>query len=50
MKVKDLIQMLQQLNPEAEIVEPEKNMVLKQTFNYYDGKGWLEETEFLNKE
>jgi hypothetical protein len=50
MKVKDLIEMLQKLNPEAEIVEPEKNMVLKQSLGYYEDKGWVDETEeILNK-
>ena len=43
MKVKDLIEMLQRLNPEAEIItEPTENMKLKQQFNYYD-EGWIEE-------
>jgi hypothetical protein len=43
MKVKDLIEILLKLNPEAEIVEPESNMVLKQRFNYYNEEGWIEE-------
>ena len=43
MKVKDLVEILQTLNQEAEIVIPEKNMILKQRFNYYDDKGWVEE-------
>lgn len=43
MKVKDLIEILLTLNPEAEIVEPEKNMVLKQRFNFYEDEGWIEE-------
>jgi len=43
MKVKDLIAMLQKLNPEAEIIlEPTDGMKLKQQFNYYD-EGWKEE-------
>ena len=45
MKVKDLIQILLTLNPEAEIVEPDDNMVLKQRFNYYDDTGWVDETD-----
>ena len=45
MKVKDLVEILQTLNQEAEIVIPEKNMILKQRFNYYDDKGWVDETD-----
>ena len=44
-KVKDLIEILKTLNPEAEIVEPDDNMVLKQRFNYYDDTGWVDETD-----
>ena len=44
MKVKDLIEMLQKLNPEAEIIlEPTESMQLKQQFNYYDENGWEKE-------
>lgn len=44
MKVKDLVEMLLTLNQEAEIVEPNDNMILKQTLNYYDENGWVDET------
>jgi hypothetical protein len=49
MKVKDLIQMLQKLNPEAEIIlEPTEAMRLKQQFNHYEDEGWVEEKEISN--
>ncbi len=50
MKVKDLIEILLTLNPEAEIVIPESNMVLKKKFNFYDDRGWVDETNELLKE
>lgn len=44
MKVKDLIEQLQKLNPEAEIIsEPTEGMNLKQTFSFYEEEGWKEE-------
>jgi hypothetical protein len=43
MKVKDLIEMLQQLNPEAEIIlEPTEGMKLKEQYSYYEN-GWQKE-------
>ncbi len=48
MKVKDLIEILLTLNPEAEIVEPTSNMILTKTLNFYDEKGWIDETELKN--
>lgn len=44
MKVKDLIEMLQQLNPEAEIIlEPTEGMKLKEQYSYYEEDGWIKE-------
>ena len=34
--------MLSKLNPEAEIIEPSENMVLKKSYDFYDDKGWIE--------
>jgi len=49
MKVKDLIEMLQKLNPEAEIItEPTEGMRLKQQFNHYEDEGWMEEIDIEN--
>ena len=48
MKVKDLIEILQKLNPEAEIIESSDNMILKQKLSFYDDKGWIDETENLS--
>lgn len=45
MKVKDLIEILLTLNPEAEIGMPEEGMIPKKVINFYDGEGWIEETE-----
>jgi len=43
MKVKDLIEMLRQLNPEAEIIlEPTEGMKLKEQYSYYEN-GWQKE-------
>ena len=44
MKVKDLIEMLQKLNPEAEIIpEPTDGMRLREQYSYYEEKGWKKE-------
>jgi len=43
MKVKDLIEILQKLNPEAEIIpEPTESMKLKEQYSYYE-EGWKKE-------
>ena len=43
MKVKDLIEMLQRLNPEAEIItEPTEGMNLREQYSYYE-EGWKKE-------
>jgi hypothetical protein len=48
MKVKDLIEMLQKLNPEAEIItEPTEGMNLREQYSHYD-EGWKKED--LDKE
>jgi hypothetical protein len=48
MKVKDLIEMLQKLNPEAEIItEPTQGMNLREQYSYYE-EGWKKED--LDKE
>jgi hypothetical protein len=48
MKVKDLIEILRKLNPEAEIIaEPTESMKLKEQYSYYEN-GW--EKEDLDKE
>lgn len=44
MKVKDLIEMLSKLNPEAEIIpEPTEGMKLRESYSYYDEEGWEKE-------
>lgn len=44
MKVKELIEILQKLNPEAIIIpEPIEGMNLRQTFYFFQGEGWREE-------
>jgi hypothetical protein len=49
MKVKDLIEILKTINPEAEIIlEPTEAMRLKQRFNHYEDEGWVEEKEINN--
>lgn len=44
MKVKELIEMLSKLNPEAEIIlEPTEGMKLRESFSYYEEEGWKKE-------
>jgi hypothetical protein len=44
MKVKDLIKMLQDLNPEALVIlEPTEGMKLREQYSYYEEEGWKEE-------
>ena len=43
MKVKDLIEILQKLNPEAEIGPAVVDLNPKRIISYYEGEGWVEE-------
>lgn len=46
MKVKDLIEMLSKLNPEAEIIlEPTEGMSLREQYSYYEEEGWKEKID-----
>lgn len=49
MKVKDLIEMLSKLNPDAEIIlEPTEGMKLRESYSYYDEEGWKEDIKSNN--
>ena len=44
MKVKDLIEMLSKLNPDAEIIlDPTEGMKLRESYYYYEEEGWEKE-------